>query len=100
MEDKKVNIYKYQETVLENGKKSKQMKLVDEEFRIIRFKSKQKEEILLITNCFHLSASDIADIYKRRWDIEVFFRFIKQELNFSHFISLNENGIQIVMYMK
>ena len=99
LEDKKVNIYKYQETVLENGKKSKQMKLVDEEFRIIRFKSKQKEEILLITNCFHLSASDIADIYKRRWDIEVFFRFIKQELNFSHFISLNENGIQIVMYM-
>ena len=99
LEDKKVNIYKYQETVSENGKKSKQMKRVDEIFRIIRFKPVQGEEILLITNCFHLSASDIADIYKRRWDIEVFFRFIKQELNFSHFLSLNENGIQIIMYM-
>lgn len=99
LDDKKVNIYKYQETFSEDGKKSKQMKLVDEEFRIIRFKPEKGEEILLITNCFHLSASDIATIYKRRWDIEVFFRFIKQELNFSHFISLNENGIQIVMYM-
>ncbi len=31
--------------------------------------------------------------YRRRWDIEVFFRFIKQELNVSHLVSLNKNGI-------
>jgi hypothetical protein len=30
----------------------------------------------------------------KRRDIEVFFRFIKQELNFSHFMPVNENGIQ------
>jgi hypothetical protein len=37
-------------------------------------------------------------MYRRRRDIEVFFRFPKQELSFSHFISLNRNGIE-VMYM-
>jgi hypothetical protein len=41
----------------------------------------------------------IAIIYCRSRDIKVFFCFIKQELNFSHFISLNKNGIQIVLYM-
>jgi IS4 transposase len=38
-------------------------------------------------------------IYKLRWDIEVFFRFIKQELNFSHFLSTNINGIKMILYM-
>lgn len=38
-------------------------------------------------------------MYRRRWNIEVWFRFLKQELNFSHFLSLNENGIRIVLYM-
>jgi IS4 transposase len=38
-------------------------------------------------------------MYRRRWDIEVFFRFLKQEVNFSHFISLNENGIRVILYM-
>jgi IS4 transposase len=43
--------------------------------------------------------SSIIAIYKKRWDIEVFFRFIKQELNFKHFISTNLNGISIILYM-
>ncbi|KAA6304035.1 hypothetical protein EZS27_044321, partial [termite gut metagenome] len=37
--------------------------------------------------------------YKCRWDIEVFFRFIKQELNVSHLVSLNKNGIEVMLYM-
>jgi len=37
--------------------------------------------------------------YKKRWDIEVFFRFLKQELNFSHITSTNPNGIAVMMYM-
>lgn len=34
-----------------------------------------------------------------RWDIEVFFRFIKQELNVRHLFSLNKNGIKVMLYM-
>ena len=53
----------------------------------------------MITNIINLPADTIAEMYKQRWDIEVFFRFLKQELNFSHYLSLNENGIQVIMYM-
>jgi hypothetical protein len=38
-------------------------------------------------------------MYRRRWDIEVFFRFLKQEINFGHFLSLNQNGIEVILYM-
>lgn len=75
--------------------------LVEEPFRLIIAKSKEDEakEFWFITNDFKLSAKEVADAYKRRWDIEVFFRFIKQELNVSHLVSLNKNGIEVMMYM-
>jgi hypothetical protein len=60
---------------------------------------KKEEEIFFLTNHTELQTTEVIDIYKKRWDIEVFFRFIKQELNFSHFLSTNENGIKIVLYI-
>ncbi len=57
------------------------------------------EPIAFITNIAHLSVSEIADLYKKRWDIEVFFKFLKQELNFSHLISRNINGIKVMLYV-
>lgn len=54
---------------------------------------------MFFTNNLELSPKEIADIYKQRWDIEVFFRFIKQELNASHFLSVSENGIKVILYM-
>jgi IS4 transposase len=63
-------------------------------------KFKKKENIFyFFTNNLELSAKEIADIYKQRWEIEVFFRFIKQELNASHFLSVSENGIKVMLYM-
>ena len=56
-------------------------------------KVKKKENIFyFLTKEMELKPKEIADIYKQRWDIEVFFRFIKQELNVSHFLSVSENG--------
>ena len=52
-----------------------------------------------MTNEFELSAKEIADYYRKRWDIEVFFRFLKQELNLSHLVSMNKNGIEVMIYM-
>jgi transposase len=51
------------------------------------------------TNIFDLDAEEILQYYKKRWDIEVFFRFLKQELNFSHITSTSENGMQVMLYM-
>jgi len=63
-------------------------------------KVKKKENIFyFLTNEMELKPKEIADIYKQRWDIEVFFRFIKQELNVSHFLSVSENGIKVILYM-
>lgn len=57
------------------------------------------EPICFLTNIRELPAEDIALIYKKRWDIEVFFKFIKQELNFSHILVKGENGLKVMLYM-
>lgn len=68
--------------------------------RCIRAISKStKEELAFITNIPDLNADEITELYKRRWDIEVFFKFLKQELNFSHLINRSENGIRIMLYV-
>jgi transposase len=67
---------------------------------VIRFRPKGKEEdILLIISLFNLRTETIDRMYRRRWDIEVFFRFLKQEVNFSHFTTLYKNGIEVMLYM-
>ncbi len=100
LQDDLVQVYAAPRETDNKGKVSKKYILVDDVFRVIRFKpEKAEKDILLITNITNLPADTIAEMYKRRWDIEVFFRFLKQELNFSHFVSLNENGIQVIMYM-
>ena len=55
--------------------------------------------IWFLTNIFDLSVQDITEIYRLRWEIELFFRFIKHEFGFTHLISRNENGIKIMLYM-
>ena len=57
------------------------------------------EEIYFLTNIKKLAAYDIAFIYKQRWEIEVLFKFLKQELNLSHLVSRTENGIKVMIYM-
>lgn len=68
--------------------------------RLIIAKEKQSgEPFYFLSNSKELSSKEIADIYKQRWEIEVFFKFIKQNLNFSHLLSRHINGIKVVMYM-
>ena len=75
-------------------------KKIEIPFRLIKARIlKTNEPILFLTNIRDLNAREISDIYHRRWDIEVFFRFIKQELNFSNLTSYNENGIKVMLYM-
>lgn len=77
-----------------NGKITKNV------FRYIYAEQKDTAEpIAFITNIAHLDVLEITDLYKRRWDIEVFFKFLKQELNFSHLISRSKNGIQVMLYV-
>lgn len=73
---------------------------VETEFRLVVIRNKQtNKELWFSTNEFELTPKEIADYYRKRWDIEVFFRFMKQELNLSHLVSLNKNGIEVMLYM-
>ncbi len=68
--------------------------------RLIIAKEKETQEAFyFLSNSKELTSKEIVDIYKQRWEIEVFFKFIKQNLNFSHLLSRNVNGIKVVMYM-
>jgi hypothetical protein len=71
--------------------------------RCIKAKSLKEEgkEIWFVTNisAAELSAAEVSEIYRKRWDIEVFFRFMKQHLNFSHLLNRSANGIQVMMYV-
>jgi IS4 transposase len=49
----------------------------------------------IFTNDLNADARDIADLYKRRWAIELFFRWIKQTLKISHFVGVSENAVRI-----
>lgn len=67
--------------------------------RLIRAVRKEDNtSLVFITNISAMTAIEIAEIYKSRWDIEVFFKFLKQHLNFSHLLNRTENGIKVIMY--
>lgn len=60
---------------------------------------KEGNPLYFLTNIKNMEACEVAHIYKERWQIEVFFKFIKQQLNFSHLLSRDENGIRNVLYL-
>lgn len=101
LRDCKVQLYTGILVDNKQGKKHYKQQLVDSHFRLVVAESKTEEgkQYWFLTNNFKCSAKEIAQAYRRRWDIEVFFRFLKQELNVSHLVSLNKNGIQIILYM-
>jgi Transposase DDE domain/Domain of unknown function (DUF4372) len=53
------------------------------------------KRLRIFTNDLTASAQEITDLYKRRWAIELFFRWIKQTLKISHFLGTSENAVRI-----
>ncbi len=75
-------------------------KFLEDQFRlIISINPKTRITYYFLTNLFVSKVEEILAYYKKRWDIEVFFRFLKQELNLSHITSTSENGMMVIMYM-
>jgi len=70
------------------------------EIRLIVFQDPDTGEIHeFITNIFHLSALTIAEIYKARWEIEIFFKWIKQHLKIKTFIGTSENAVKTQIWI-
>ncbi|SFO54091.1 Transposase DDE domain-containing protein [Mesorhizobium sp. NFR06] len=55
--------------------------------------------IRLLTNDLDAPAEEIADLYKERWQIELFFKWIKQNLRIRHFLGTSENAVRIQVFV-
>jgi len=77
----------------------KSKKQFPEKIRRIKYYDKEKSLMLVfLTNNFEIDALDIATIYKNRWQIEVFFRWIKQNLQIKTLWGHSENAVKIHLW--
>jgi len=67
-------------------------------YRRISFRTRQKLFILL-TNRFDLTTYDLIKLYCFRWQVELFFRYLKQTLQAKHLLNLSETGVAIHFYL-
>ena len=63
--------------------------------REVRVKIETGRILRILTNDLKATAREIADLYKRRWAIELFFRWVKQNLKLRHFLGTSENAVRI-----
>lgn len=67
--------------------------------RLVRIRSPERDDpLLLVTNRKDLSAEMIGVLYRHRWQIELFFRWLKCTANFKHFFAESPNGITLQAY--
>lgn len=68
--------------------------------RLIHFYDKETDKhFIFLTNNFLLAASTIAALYKARWNIELFFKWIKQNLKIKTFLGTSENAVTIQIWI-
>ena len=68
--------------------------------RKISFYSKEKAEVLeFVTNNFELEAATVALLYKYRWQVELFFRWVKQHLKINSFYGTSANAVMMQIYI-
>lgn len=76
------------------------MKKYDKKMRRIRYwDENSKKEYIYLTNNFKLTAKQIADIYKDRWQIELFFKWIKQNLKIKTFLGTSQNAVMTQIWI-
>ena len=85
-------------TIALTGYKSK--RLYPEKLRLVEFYDNENEVLLVFwSNNFEVSALEIANLYKNRWQIEVFFRWIKQNLTIKKLWGHSENAVKIHIWV-
>lgn len=72
---------------------------IPHEFRLIEAINARGRCIRFLTNMLDLSTEEVISIYRYRWQIELFFKAIKQNLKAKHLISYSQNGIAVFIYM-
>jgi hypothetical protein len=71
-----------------------------EKMRRVKFRDEETRKVLIfLTDNFHLAAVDIAQLYKHRWKIELFFKWIKQHLKIKSFWGQSENAVKTQIWI-
>lgn len=68
-------------------------------FRLIETVDSQGKTIQILTNRFDLSAEEIGGIYRSRWAIELFFKWLKQHVRIKSFYGMSETAVQNQIYI-
>jgi len=85
-------------TILLNGYRSK--KLYPEQLRLVEYYDDEKDaELIFLTNNFEVSALEVARLYRNRWQIETFFKWIKQNLTIKSLWGQSENAVNIHVWV-
>ena len=59
----------------------------------------RNKTLRFVTDDLEAPAEEIAALYKQRWEIELFFKWIKQNLKIKHFLGVSENAVKIQIYV-
>jgi hypothetical protein len=88
----------YDQIIMLNGYYA--IKDYPEKLRRIKFKDESSDKVLIfLTNNMHHAAEDIAQLYKHRWKIELFFKWIKQHLKIKSFWGQSENAVRTQIWI-
>ena len=85
------------QTIALNGYQSS--KEYPDNLRLVRFVDKEGRRYSFLTNNFSLKAITIADLYKQRWKVELFFKWIKQHLRIKAFFGTSENAVKTQVWI-
>jgi transposase len=66
--------------------------------RVRVYDAERKKSLVLLTNHFEIPAQSVAELYKRRWQIELFFKWIKQHLRVRGFLGTSPNAVQCQLW--
>ena len=67
--------------------------------RLVETEDTEGNPIIILTNDFKLSATEISNIYRYRWQIELFFKWIKQHLRVKHFYGLSPRAVENQLFI-
>jgi len=88
------NILRDQIVVLGKGPKK-----MEQYLRLVEVKDTQGNTVQIVTNLFDADVVEVSEIYRRRWKIELFFKWLKQHMKIEHFYGQSSAAVQNQIYI-
>ena len=78
---------------------TKGLNQMEHPLRRLEAEDTEGNQVIILTNDFYLSADELSDIYRCRWQIELFFKWLKQHLEVKHFYGQSEQAVENQIYL-